>query len=102
MEAICSSETSVPTITTWHQIPQDNFLHRHRCENLKSYITEDFVWKNTENSKGQREHFMDNVGPQGAAKHPTETVDVFELFFSRELTDTIVKETNKYAEQFLC
>jgi hypothetical protein len=31
MEALCSSETSVVTI------PEDGFLHSHRCENLKSY-----------------------------------------------------------------
>jgi hypothetical protein len=30
--------TSVLTRTTWHQIPKDDFLHRHRRENLKSYI----------------------------------------------------------------
>jgi hypothetical protein len=36
MEAIRSSETSVLTITTRHQIPEDDFLHRHRRENVKS------------------------------------------------------------------
>jgi hypothetical protein len=36
IEAIRSSEMSVPTITTRHQIPEDDFLHRHRRENLKS------------------------------------------------------------------
>jgi hypothetical protein len=37
MGAIRSSETSVLTITTRHQIPEDDFLHRLRHENLKSY-----------------------------------------------------------------
>jgi hypothetical protein len=38
MEAISSSETSVATQqTTRHHIPEDNTLHNHRCENLKSY-----------------------------------------------------------------
>jgi hypothetical protein len=38
MEAICSSETSVATQqTTWRQIPEDDTLHNHRCENLKSF-----------------------------------------------------------------
>jgi hypothetical protein len=37
MEAICSSETSVLTTTTRHQIPEDDFLHIHHRENLKSY-----------------------------------------------------------------
>jgi hypothetical protein len=39
MEAICSSETSVATQqTTRRHIPEDDNLHNHRCENLKSYL----------------------------------------------------------------
>jgi hypothetical protein len=39
MEAICSSETSVDTQrTTRRHIPEDNTLHNHRCENVKSYM----------------------------------------------------------------
>jgi hypothetical protein len=38
MEAVCSSETSVETQrTTRRRIPEDNTLHNHHCENLKSY-----------------------------------------------------------------
>jgi hypothetical protein len=38
MEAIYSSETSVATQrTTRRHIPEDDTLHNHRCENLKSY-----------------------------------------------------------------
>jgi hypothetical protein len=38
MEAICSSETSVETRrTTRRHIPEDDTLHNHRGENLKSY-----------------------------------------------------------------
>jgi hypothetical protein len=36
MEAICSSETSVETQRTIRRdIPEDDTLHNHRCENLK-------------------------------------------------------------------
>jgi hypothetical protein len=39
MEAIRSSETSGATQrTTRRHIPEDDTLHNHRCENLKSYI----------------------------------------------------------------
>jgi hypothetical protein len=35
----CFSETSVDfRRTTWRYIPQDNTLHNHRRENIKSYI----------------------------------------------------------------
>jgi hypothetical protein len=54
-----------------------------------------------ENYRGQRENFTGCVGPQGAAVNAMEIVDVFELFFNKEIIDSIVKETNRYAEQFL-
>jgi hypothetical protein len=38
IEAIRSSEISVLTRAAWHNIPEDNILHSHCHENLKSYV----------------------------------------------------------------
>jgi hypothetical protein len=38
MEAILSITVLVLTRATWRNIPEDNILHNHLRENLKSYI----------------------------------------------------------------
>jgi hypothetical protein len=38
MKALRSSETLVRTRVTWRNILEDDILHSHRCENLKSYL----------------------------------------------------------------
>jgi cytochrome c556 len=43
-------------------------------------ISPDLVWENMEDYKGQRENFMSSVGPQGTAKHMTETKNFLTVF----------------------
>jgi hypothetical protein len=37
MEALCSSEASVFARVTWRNSPEDDIVHRHRRDYLKSY-----------------------------------------------------------------
>jgi hypothetical protein len=49
MEAICSSETSVSTEQTARRhISEDDTLHNHRCENLKTYKEIPCLYRNPE------------------------------------------------------
>jgi hypothetical protein len=43
MESLGSSETSVLTRATWHNIPEDGILHSHSPENPKSYLLENVL-----------------------------------------------------------
>jgi hypothetical protein len=43
MEVLGSSETSVLTRATRRNIPEENILHGHRRQNLKSYLDRDQV-----------------------------------------------------------
>jgi hypothetical protein len=64
MEAIRSSETSVNTISTLRHIPEDDSLHSHRRENLKSYKSKGIPVTGRGGPKGcemsRLLHFLDN------------------------------------------
>jgi uncharacterized membrane protein len=51
------------------------------------------------NYVGRREQFIGKFGPQNEAKNVSEGVDAFNMFFTQELIEIIVRETNIYAEQ---
>jgi hypothetical protein len=48
---------------------------------------------------GQREQFVGNCGPQNEAENETHCDKVFKIFFTDDLLELIVCETNSYAEQ---
>ena len=58
-----------------------------------------FTWEDMTNYEGQREQFVGNCGPQNEAQNETHCAKVFKMFFTDELTELIVHETNIDAEQ---
>jgi hypothetical protein len=55
----------------------------------QSDIIQGFVGEDMNNYKKQRENFMASAGHQHAAKQVTEIVDVFVLFFNRNLWELL-------------
>jgi hypothetical protein len=58
-----------------------------------------FIWKDKTNYAGQRDQFVGNCGPQNEARNETNCAKVFNMYFTDELVDIIVRETNTDAEQ---
>jgi hypothetical protein len=55
-EVVSSSEKSVLTRATWHNIPEDAILHSNRRESLKSYMTKTHLKKIFHNMFGLVNH----------------------------------------------
>lgn len=65
-------------------------------DNAEGDCIEHFVSEDMNSYTGRRENFTSCVGPpQGAVKRVTEIVDVFKLFSTENLIDTIVAETSR-------
>jgi hypothetical protein len=61
-EALRSSKTSVPTRTTWCNSLEDGILHKHHCENLKSFI-ENTMFQGSVSSSSEKGMTPTLMGP---------------------------------------
>lgn len=50
--------------------------------------------------KGERENFIGSIGSKSAAKQVTEIVDIFQLFFNRDLIDELLKTETETLNSF--
>jgi len=53
-----------------------------------------------DNYTGHREVFSCDLGPRNGAENVSDIVQCLELFFDKEIIQQIVRETNRYAEQY--
>jgi len=60
----------------------------------------DFGWEAMDNYTGHREVFSCDFGPRNGAENVSDVVQCFELFFDKEIIKQIIREANRYAEQY--
>jgi len=63
-------------------------------------VHRDFRWETMDNYTGHREVFSCDFGPRNGAENVSDIVQCFELFFDKEIIQQIVRETNRYTEQY--
>jgi hypothetical protein len=78
---------------------QDSDVEEHSL--VDSTYNSDFIWEEMDNYDAVREQFSHNSGPQNSAVNVQDILSVFLLFFSRNIIQHIVAETNWYAEKFM-
>jgi len=92
-DSVSSSDNEIDDIAVADAIINDEsgdeeILHR------------DFRWETMDNYTGHREVFSCDSGPRNGAENVNDTVQCFELFFEKEIVQQIVRETDRYAEQY--
>ena len=60
----------------------------------------DFRWETVDNYTGHREVFSCDFAPRNGAENVSDIYSVLSFFFDKEIIQQIVRETNRYAEQY--
>jgi len=60
----------------------------------------DFRWETVDNYAEHREVFSCDFWPKSGAENVSDIIQSFELFFDKEIIQQIVRETNRYTEQY--
>ena len=98
------SEVSESTESDSDEVIEDRSeldLIKEYSDHSEEEPEDSFFWEDMKNYEGEREKFVGGSGPQGKASLVTDILDAFELFFDEEFVGTIVRETNRYADQYM-
>jgi hypothetical protein len=63
-------------------------------------LHQDFRWETMDNYPGHTEVFSCDFGPRNGAENVSDIVQCFESVFDKEILQQILRETNRYAEQY--
>jgi len=61
---------------------------------------QEFMWETKDNYTGHREVLSCDSGPRLGTENVSDIVECFELFFYKEIIWQIVRDINRYEEQF--
>ena len=92
-ESISSSDNEIDDTAVADAIINDESGYEEEI------LHRDFRWESMDNYTGHREVFSCDFGPRNCAENVSD-VRCFELFFDKEIIQQIVRETNRYAEQY--
>jgi len=93
-DSISSSDNEIDDIAVADAIMNDD------SGDEEEILHWDFRWETMDNYTGHREVFSCDFGPRNGAENVSDIVQCFELFFDKEIIQQIVRETNRYAEQY--
>jgi len=94
IDGVSSSDNEIDDIAVADAIMNDD------SGDEEEILHRDFMWETRDNYTGHRKVFGCDFGPRNSAENVSDIVQCFELFFDKEILQQIVRETNRYAEQY--
>ena len=93
-ESVSSSDNEIDDIAVADAIINDD------SGDEEEILHRDFRWETMDNYTGYREMFSCDFGTRNGEEYVSDIVECFDLFFDKEIIQEIVRETNRYAEQY--
>ena len=92
-DSVSSSDNEIDEIAVADAIISDD------SGDEEEILHRDFRWETMDNYTGHREVFSCDFGPRNGAENVT-LYNVLHCFLTKEIIQQIVRETNRYAEQY--
>ena len=93
-DSVSSSDNEIDNIAVADAIINDDSGDKEKI------LHQDFRWETTDIYTGHREVFSCDFRHRNGAENVSDIVQCFELLFDKEIIQQIVRETNRYTEQY--